>query len=187
MIRVTTGQKIKEARKKAGLTQKELGQKLGLSFQAIAQWENDLRNPKFETLKKIADALGVNIDSLLDESTLAQIEANVVHPSLVDKINARMDVLSDTEHLRGYVTVDELAEMVSDVKKMFEQASHKELMEFKKIADVYNGLNPDGQRVALERLDELAQLPKYQRQPAQEGQQTEQSTPGGAEDKTDQV
>ena len=187
VIRVTTGQKIKEARKKAGLTQKELGQKLGLSFQAIAQWENDLRNPKFETLKKIADALGVNIDSLLDESTLAQIEANVVHPSLVDKINARMDILSDTEHLRGYVTVDELAEMVSDVKKMFEQASHKELMEFKKIADVYNGLNPDGQRVALERLDELAQLPKYQRQPAQEGQQTEQSTPGGAEDKTDQA
>lgn len=85
------------------------------------------------------------------------------------------------------MTVDELAEMVSDVKKMFEQASHKELMEFKKIADVYNGLNPDGQRVALERLDELAQLPKYQRQPAQEGQQTEQSTPGGAEDKTDQA
>ena len=48
-------------------------------------------------------------------------------------------------------------------------------------------LNDAGQCVALERLDELAQLPKYQRQPAQEGQQTEQSTPGGAEDKTDQV
>jgi len=51
---------------------------------------------------------------------------------------------------------------------------------------LYQSLNREGQRVALERLDELAQLPKYQRQPAQEGQQAEQSTPGGTEDKTGQ-
>lgn len=55
------------------------------------------------------------------------------------------------------------------------------------LENLFCSLNEDGQRVALERLDELAQLPKYQRQPAQEGQQTEQSTPGGAEDRTDQA
>ena len=50
---MTTGQRIKEARKKAGLTQKELGEKLGVAYQTLAQWENDLRNPKYETLQRI--------------------------------------------------------------------------------------------------------------------------------------
>lgn len=58
---MTTGEKIAKARKDAKLTQKELGIKLGVSAQSVAQWENNLRNPKFETLLKIADALDASI------------------------------------------------------------------------------------------------------------------------------
>lgn len=64
---MTIGESIKSARKAAGLTQKELAQRLGLSFQSIAQWENDLRKPKIETLKKIADALGCTISDFDEE------------------------------------------------------------------------------------------------------------------------
>ena len=39
---MTTGEKIKEARKKAGMTQAELGTLLGVSGSMIGQWENDL-------------------------------------------------------------------------------------------------------------------------------------------------
>ena len=66
---MTTGQNIKAARKKVGLTQKELAQKLGLSFQSIAQWENDLRNPKLDTIKRIADALHVDWYDLIVPSS----------------------------------------------------------------------------------------------------------------------
>ena len=62
---MTTGQRIKDVRKKAGLTQKELGEKLGLAFQSIAQWENDLRNPKIDTLQRLAAALGVPLEELI--------------------------------------------------------------------------------------------------------------------------
>ena len=72
---MTTGQRIKEARKKAGLTQKELAAKLGIAYQTLAQWENDLRNPKRETLQKIASALGINWYELYAESEEEQIEA----------------------------------------------------------------------------------------------------------------
>lgn len=61
---MTTGQRIKLARKSAGLTQKELGQKLGITYQTVAQWENNLRNPKHETLMRIAEALDITIDYL---------------------------------------------------------------------------------------------------------------------------
>ena len=65
-IHKTPGQFIKAARIKAGLTQRELGEKMGLAYQTVAQWENDLRKPKIETLKRIAEALGADFYSLAD-------------------------------------------------------------------------------------------------------------------------
>ena len=62
---MTTGQRIQQARKKAGLSQKQLGEKLGLSASMIGQWENDLRNPKFDTLRRIAAALNTPIHNLI--------------------------------------------------------------------------------------------------------------------------
>lgn len=63
----TIAQKIKSARKKAGLTQKELGSRLGVSASMIALYETEKRDPKTETLHKIADALGVDIFELIPE------------------------------------------------------------------------------------------------------------------------
>jgi len=62
---MTVGQRIKEARKRAKLTQKELAGKLGLACPTIAQWERGLRNPKLETLQKIADVLGIDVLELI--------------------------------------------------------------------------------------------------------------------------
>ena len=62
---MTTGELIRKARMKAGLTQKELADALGISYVGVSQWENNVRNPKFETLKRIAYALKVPLSSLL--------------------------------------------------------------------------------------------------------------------------
>lgn len=62
---MTTGQLIKAARIKAGLTQAALAEKLGISYVGVSQWENGIRNPKPETLQKIADALDISVSSLL--------------------------------------------------------------------------------------------------------------------------
>lgn len=66
----TIGERIKAARKAKGLTQKALGEKLGISFQGIAQWENNLRNPKYETLEKIAEALNTTAFALMGKVRL---------------------------------------------------------------------------------------------------------------------
>ena len=62
---MTTGQHIKAARKKAGMTQAALAEKLGISYVGVSQWENDLRNPKLETLRRIALALGTAVSELV--------------------------------------------------------------------------------------------------------------------------
>jgi len=57
---MTAGECIKAARKKAGLTQVGLADRMGTTYQTVAQWETGKRNPKLESLFKIADALGVS-------------------------------------------------------------------------------------------------------------------------------
>ena len=61
------GKAIQSARKKAGITQAELGKILGVSGSMIGQWENSLRKPKPESIGKIADALDISIYELVPE------------------------------------------------------------------------------------------------------------------------
>ncbi len=58
---MTVGEKIKQYRKERKLTQKKLGELAGSSEAMIRQYELGLRNPKIETIEKIADALSVKV------------------------------------------------------------------------------------------------------------------------------
>lgn len=69
---MTTGQLIRVTRKKAGITQLELAQKLNIPFQSVSQWERDIRNPKYDTLRRIAAALGVDWMDLVPEEQQGQ-------------------------------------------------------------------------------------------------------------------
>lgn len=51
---------IKNARLTVGITQAELAHRLGVTPQAISQYERGIKKPKIETIEKIADALGVS-------------------------------------------------------------------------------------------------------------------------------
>lgn len=61
-----TGKKIKLIRTMRGLTQKQLGELSGIHEVAIRKYELGKNLPKEEQLKKIADALNVNVNSLLE-------------------------------------------------------------------------------------------------------------------------
>lgn len=62
----TTGERIKEARIAAGMTQKELAAKVGVKFSAIHKYEAGLIvNLKQETIAKLSQALGVKPSYLM--------------------------------------------------------------------------------------------------------------------------
>ena len=61
---MSIGDNIRTVRKLQGLTQKELARRLGISPVGVAQWENGLRNPKHETIKRIASALDAKYGDL---------------------------------------------------------------------------------------------------------------------------
>ena len=66
-VNMTLAEKLKEARKNAGLTQTELAEKLCVSRQAITKWEAGNGIPDVENLKALSQVLNVSIDFLLDE------------------------------------------------------------------------------------------------------------------------
>ena len=66
---MTIGEKIRAIRKSKGITQKDLAIAMGVSASMIGQYEVGIRSPKIETLKKIAQALGVDVNALLDLSS----------------------------------------------------------------------------------------------------------------------
>ena len=55
---------IKKPRLDAGLTQIEVAEKLGVAQAQYARWESGGRNPKDETVKKLAEIFDVSFDSL---------------------------------------------------------------------------------------------------------------------------
>ena len=68
---MTLADKLKEARKNAGLTQNELAEKICVSRQAITKWESGKGIPDVENLRTISKVLDVSIDFLLDDEGVA--------------------------------------------------------------------------------------------------------------------
>ena len=65
----TTGEKVREARRRAMLTQGELADKSGVGITSIVRIERDqLENaPRVSSLRKLAKGLGVDPRELLDD------------------------------------------------------------------------------------------------------------------------
>ena len=64
------GKNIKNARKKAGLTQKELAEASGVAKVTIQQYETGKRQPRLEQLSMLAEAMQVHMDELLGTKPL---------------------------------------------------------------------------------------------------------------------
>lgn len=61
-------QKLKELRKKQGLTQLELAERLFVSRQAISGWEAGTSRPSTENLQSLSRLFNIPLETLLDDT-----------------------------------------------------------------------------------------------------------------------
>ncbi len=59
---------VKRIREKLGLSQKELADRIGVSFPRISEIENGKGEPRITTIEKVARGLGVSVLDLLRPS-----------------------------------------------------------------------------------------------------------------------
>ena len=85
MDNLKIGQYIQHLRKSAGMTQKELADKLNISFQAVSKWENGDSLPDTGILVQLCDVLHTTTDKLLKGGNLAAVDRRPMHLADVKK------------------------------------------------------------------------------------------------------
>ncbi|MBQ9526701.1 MAG: helix-turn-helix transcriptional regulator [Fretibacterium sp.] len=78
-------ERLRKFRKKAGLTQEELAERVGVHLNTISQWENGLFTPKTLKLKKLASALGVSEAELLNGPEEHKIKIELIFGKMPDE------------------------------------------------------------------------------------------------------
>ena len=204
---MTTGERIKAARKKKGMTQAELANKLGISFVGVSQWENDIRNPKYETLEKIAKELdvgvwelkGVTVTSIGDVIAELRDERDISATQLSAMTDIPLQRVQEFEFSSAVPTIEELSKLAAalrvPVSAFYDKSPHLSKFDTQLISEaidvafraVYrkqgdialeddpayqilvridnalSELNPKGQQVAVERVEELTKIPDYRK------------------------
>lgn len=156
---MTTGERIKAARKKAGMTQKQLGILSQTSEITIRQYELGKRQPRTEQLSRIAIALNVTVDYLVNGEERQEV------------IPGRLWVIrqSDTDSKYDRYKIEAMDKEAYDYGlSIFENAGFpaQDHIPAVKLMDAFYSLNDVGQLKAVERVEELVEIPKYQKSPA---------------------
>ena len=95
---MTLGQKLKEIRKKIGLSQEQLAEIMNVSRQAITKWENDRGVPDISNLQELSKVFGITIDYLLDEKNelpLLSIRKKIDKEKYPNKLKMYEEVLKE--------------------------------------------------------------------------------------------
>lgn len=83
---MSLGNNLFHARKKKGLSQEDVAEKLGVSRQTISKWETDETLPDIRQSKKLATLYGLSLDEL--------IEYNIEEKEIQDMIDKTSDEVS---------------------------------------------------------------------------------------------
>lgn len=87
---MSLGNSLYKSRKKKGLSQEEVAEKLGVSRQTISKWETEETVPDIYQAKKLAKIYGLSLDELIDVD-LDQKEIEEVIKNTDDKKEAKIN------------------------------------------------------------------------------------------------
>ena len=197
---MTIGEMLKKARIDAGLTQKQLAEKCEMADSAIRKYESGRIVPKIKTITKIASALGMSTSDFISGDSYSEksIDERIffAEREIVSRIrrnikferynnpDSKIDLAPDIskkyalpeETLKN--ASDKLAWLATDIHLATEVDDLPE--HHRQVIDLMDTLNEVGQRVAVARIEELSQIPKYQKHAA--GDSTQSAGTGDEDD-----
>lgn len=137
---MSIGETIKNIRIQKKMTQKDLGEKIGgIPQQQIGRWENGKVTPKLDTIQKIAVALDIDINDLL-ESTI--IDKSPVYRAFKNSKYSNSELAREFMNGRLIEGIDWEPVDIELLK-------------------IFKTLNKTGQAIAIERVEELTEIPRY--------------------------
>lgn len=165
---MTTGEKIKLARQKAGLTQRDLALRMDVTASTVGQYETGIRNPKTSTLLKFAKAIGCAISDLLPDSEdivfsadpktqlelyRAWLNEQIKIANVKPPVKIKIESLPNLEYVFDPTYFEAIAK-----NGICEPAERNQLA---MMCLYFEKLNETGRKAAIERIEELTMIPKF--------------------------
>ncbi len=135
------GSKIRYVRTAKKMTQVQLAKAAGIAVNSLRLYEAGKLSPKYETLQKIANALCVDVISLLPSP--------YTDKQYFDRIKGKL-----SEYQIKMLEGDAKAEIYYDYQ-------NKVQMRQERLKAAYNMLNDNGQEIAVQRMEELTKIADY--------------------------
>ena len=98
-MKLTIGENIRRLRREKDMTQEQLADRLGLTYQSVSRWENGTAYPDMELLPPLAQMFGVSIDELLGMPSEAKDEKK--RRMIDDFCKATFETPTDFEKLKA--------------------------------------------------------------------------------------
>lgn len=201
---MSIGQRIKAAREQAGITQVELGEKIGVSGVAIMRYEKGTRQPRLQQLRQIAQVLNADVVYLISGQTSAEVERGILIQAAAEaQVDGSIRVhVSSEQHEYSELMKKYTDRTITDaeLRRLVElQTQNPPLKEsfgmlkttLDRMKRCLTPLNEEGQQKVIEHAEayaqDLAEIPRYRRQdPANDAladyHPTTQDAPEGAEE-----
>ena len=170
---MTTGERIKAARKRAGMTQQDLADRLQISYVGVSQWESGRRNPKKGTLERIAEVLNVplsnltgtyimNDDEIFDFITRAWSQADY-QVTMLQQQDGQQEEIERWERI-----CSELRKLNEDIIAKHQEEREKLPEQEEKLLEIFRQLNSAGKRRILDIANDYVKIIEYQQQEEEE-------------------
>lgn len=164
---MTTGERIKAARKRAGMTQQDLADRLKISYVGVSQWESGRRNPKKGTLERIAEILNVPLSSLTGTHIMTDDEIFdfITHAwSQADyQVTMLQQQAGPQEEIERWERVcSQLHKLNEDILANYQAEQEKLPEQEDEMLEIFRRLSLEGQRRILAIASDYAKIPEYQ-------------------------
>ena len=141
-VKMSIGANIKELREERKLTQNQVADALGITFQAVSAWERDEYKPDTDKLVKLAEYFGVSVSAIAEEK----------HGAFKTK-----DAIYDWEHMKTYVKTTAKNFKLSDSLKAVDFAVKAHTGQNRKCSNVpyiYHPLNLACHALSMDIIDD---------------------------------
>lgn len=121
---MSLGSNLSQARKKSGLSQEEVAEKLGVSRQTISKWELDETLPDIRQSKKLSTLYHLTLDELIEvDFDVKEIERVIEHTSqaVTDKVDWTKVWAKQYPVLASYPTQVRVDEYASPLRSLLQK------------------------------------------------------------------
>ena len=106
--------KLKVARERSGMSQRELANKIGVRAGAVGNWESGLREPSLATVAKLAIILGIEVSELMPDNALSS-EKSLANYSVINTLAKDKNISLETLANKAGITYANLLQIVGNM------------------------------------------------------------------------